>query len=161
MTEIIDKINKELSILDEFGEDAEQLKGIYLETPDISSAIKHGKQLKANRERLVEEKRRKEAEAAEKAEAEEQYITGQPEEEPEEPEKVEVAAQAPEQQEKMTFILSGDKKAFDVVYAMSGLTVCPAMRIIGTKEQLVDLRKRLEAAGLSYEKKDYTTVLAG
>ncbi len=66
--EIISKIQGDLGALDSFGEDTENLKGVYLSTLNLQMALSRGAELKANRERLAarkaeEERRRAEEEA--------------------------------------------------------------------------------------------------
>lgn len=71
---IISRIEGDLDALDSFGEDTEQLKGLYLSTLNLQTALNKGAELKANRERIAarqaEEERRRAEEAARKAEEE-------------------------------------------------------------------------------------------
>ncbi len=71
---IISQIESDLNALDAFGEDTAQLKGLYLSTLNLQTALKKGAELKSNRERLAarqaEEERRRAEEAARKAEEE-------------------------------------------------------------------------------------------
>lgn len=71
---IISRIESDLNALDSFGEDTAQLKGLYLSTLNLQTALNKGAELKANRERIAarkaEEERRRAEEAARKAEEE-------------------------------------------------------------------------------------------
>lgn len=71
---IISRIENDLDALDSFGEDTAQLKGLYLSTLNLQTALNKGAELKANRERIAarqaEEERRRAEEVARKAEEE-------------------------------------------------------------------------------------------
>lgn len=56
INEIIKQTYANLKIIENFGEDAETLKALYLETLDISQALARGEELKVNREKIAKEK---------------------------------------------------------------------------------------------------------
>lgn len=63
---IIDRITGDLQSIEQFGEDTDTLKELYLTTLDLQSTLRRGAELRENRKRLAEEAERKAKEEAER-----------------------------------------------------------------------------------------------
>lgn len=75
---IIDRITGDLQSIEQFGEDTDTLKELYLTTLDLQSTLRRGAELRENRKRLAEEKARKaQLEAQKQQEALKPAITTQ------------------------------------------------------------------------------------
>ena len=126
----IAKIKDDIITLEAIGEDVELLKSLYLDTLNINSTIQYANTLKANKE-----KARIEAEERAKVEAEQKIEQPKAEEE------------APFEQPAPQTVVEPAKEA-----AAQPVLLTRAMKVIGTKEQIISLADYMNSNGIHFEK---------
>lgn len=140
MDEAINKTFSDLTVLENFPEeDVPLLKSYYLETLDISAAMRKANDLKANRDRLAKEKAEREATKEREA------LTAQEREESRDAESV-------KKQASMTTLVAA---------AMEEEPSLPckeeyALVFEGTREQMLRLRQYMTEHGITYKKLEKT-----
>lgn len=172
---IISRIESDLDALDSFGEDTAQLKGLYLSTLNLQTALNKGAELKANRERIAARKAEEEARLArEKAEepsnAEEMPLSNAEAKErareireslaknATEADATPPAPEVPKQEaadEKkwLVHVISKDSIALiEELVENEGIRIIPSFTLEATAEQLGRLKEQFESFGLTYKK---------
>lgn len=172
---IISRIESDLNALDSFGEDTAQLKGLYLSTLNLQTALNKGAELKANRERIAARKAEEEARLArEKAEepsnAEEMPLSNAEAKErareireslaknATEADATPPAPEVPKQEaadEKkwLVHVISKDSIAIiEELVENEGIRIIPSFTLEATAEQLGRLKEQFESFGLTYKK---------
>lgn len=172
---IISRIESDLNALDSFGEDTAQLKGLYLSTLNLQTALNKGAELKANRERIAARKAEEEARLArEKAEepsnAEEMPLSNAEAKErareireslaknATEADATPPAPEVPKQEaadEKkwLVHVISKDSIALiEELVENEGIRIIPSFTLEATAEQLGRLKEQFESFGLTYKK---------
>ncbi len=129
----IAKTYEDIAIIENFGQDQDTLKAIYLDTLDIGQALAKGQQLKANREKL--ERDEAERPARDKAEKEAR----------ERAELAMEAARALEADKASTFASEADGEEKDPLVTIT-------LEFTGTRASLVALKTYMLDQGITYRK---------
>jgi hypothetical protein len=133
MTASIKKIYSDIAVIEALPEDAIEVKAQYLETLDIGAALGMAQRLKANRERIAEEKRTREERQHREHLADQAIILGK---EAQEEAKAEPLASL----------------AAEALEIEKDPIIEYTLRFRGTKAQLIALRTYMTAQGIEYTK---------
>lgn len=164
---IIDQIIGDLQSIEQFGEDIDTLKELYLTTLDLQSTLRRGAELRENRRRLAEEAERKarlEAERQAAEEARKAETTRPVTTEDSEPvsNNATTANSVPVYKTGFAKTEQPTEKTFsfyvlDPIIELakdSGISVEPVF-ITATLQQIKDFKAAMEAKGYSYGKQSY------
>ena len=147
---IIDQITGDLQSIEQFGEDIDTLKELYLTTLDLQSTLRRGAELRENRRRLAEEARKAETTRPVTTEDSEPV-----------PKNVTTANSVPVYKTGFAKVQPTEKSfsfyVLDPIIELakdSGISVEPVF-ITATLQQIKDFKAAMEAKGYSYGKQSY------
>ena len=162
----IKTINNDLAALDAFGEDTSTLKEFYLVSLDLQKTLTRGAEMKANREKLEEEKRRQEEakKEVETANTCEETFT--------EKQNIEVKVEHvlnPVREEnckktdiepRYTFLVTGEnvKRVAEIGRGL-GLRIIACVAMSGTKDDITTFKNVLDENNLIYTKQAVTNLI--
>lgn len=160
---IIKNVNNDLAALDAFGEDTSTLKEFYLTTLDLQKTLTRGAEMKANREKLAEEKARVEAaKTQEVTEAETTVEVPAAKVETPAPKVEEVKKELPKicSTKEYPFVVTGEsiEKIAEMAKGL-GIKIIPSIAMLGNVADIEAFKALLSENGLVYSKQAVTHLI--